>query len=67
MPLTAPDAIIEEGFDILEKTIGQVLEARPTRRRSGTAHSRAKKAAERSAAFFVRIDPQFADSSAACS
>jgi hypothetical protein len=27
MPLTAPDAIIEEGFDILEKTIGQVLEA----------------------------------------
>jgi 4-aminobutyrate aminotransferase/(S)-3-amino-2-methylpropionate transaminase len=27
MPLTAPDAIIEEGFDILEKTIGQALEA----------------------------------------
>ena len=27
MPLTAPDAIIAEGFDILEKTIGQVLEA----------------------------------------
>ena len=27
MPLTAPDAIVEEGFDILEKTIGQVLEA----------------------------------------
>ena len=27
MPLTAPDGIIEEGFDILEKTIGQVLEA----------------------------------------
>jgi len=27
MPLTAPDSIIEEGFDILEKTIGQVLEA----------------------------------------
>jgi 4-aminobutyrate aminotransferase/(S)-3-amino-2-methylpropionate transaminase len=27
MPLTAPDTIIEEGFDILEKTIGQVLEA----------------------------------------
>jgi len=27
MPLTAPDAVIEEGFDILEKTIGQVLEA----------------------------------------
>ena len=27
MPLTAPDTIIEEGFDILEKTIGQALEA----------------------------------------
>jgi 4-aminobutyrate aminotransferase/(S)-3-amino-2-methylpropionate transaminase len=27
MPLTAPDTIIEEGFDILEKTVGQVLEA----------------------------------------
>ncbi|MGH6893881.1 MAG: aspartate aminotransferase family protein, partial [Dongiaceae bacterium] len=27
MPLTAPDTIIEEGFDILEKTISQVLEA----------------------------------------
>ena len=27
MPLTAPDGIIEEGFDILEKTIGQALEA----------------------------------------
>ena len=27
MPLTAPDAIIDEGFDLLERTIGQVLEA----------------------------------------
>jgi hypothetical protein len=26
MPLTAEDKIIEEGFDILEKTIGQALE-----------------------------------------
>ncbi len=27
MPLTAPDAIIDEGFDVLEKTIGQAVEA----------------------------------------
>lgn len=27
MPLTAADAVIEEGFDILERTIGQVLDA----------------------------------------
>ncbi len=27
MPLTAPDALIEEGFDILERTIGPVLDA----------------------------------------
>lgn len=27
MPLTAPDAIIDEGFSLLEKTIGQAVEA----------------------------------------
>ena len=27
MPLTAPTALINEGFDVLEKTIGQALEA----------------------------------------
>jgi 4-aminobutyrate aminotransferase/(S)-3-amino-2-methylpropionate transaminase len=27
MPLTAEDAIIQEGFDVLEKTIGQAIEA----------------------------------------
>ena len=27
MPLTAPDALIDEGFDVLEKTIAQAVEA----------------------------------------
>ncbi|HVJ41365.1 MAG TPA: 4-aminobutyrate--2-oxoglutarate transaminase [Dongiaceae bacterium] len=27
MPLTAPEALINEGFDVLEKTIGQAIEA----------------------------------------
>jgi 4-aminobutyrate aminotransferase/(S)-3-amino-2-methylpropionate transaminase len=27
MPLTAPEALISEGFDVLEKTIGQAIEA----------------------------------------